>query len=1239
MASSRPTLESVLAARRTNPIALHRNQSHSAEFSTLPAAENESDVIESDVETDLAQDEPQGKPAARQYRSGSARWVVIPPSQQNPLDRRYSVEQTSNTATEKASCGGTTSDERPPSTDHAHMRLKEIIQRKVVPERLSRSSLLPSPTTSFFGATMAVASSNSLGLNEQEAGQQYEKMMERFQIRRLQHSVSSGSVEVSGGGGGSARSSKVTPRGMPPTSQGTHPRTTPRRSLTSASILAYQHKDVSRCASTGSENSRKSPLPPQAPGLVIKPRGSSTQKRRGAIGNAAAGGAGRFSLHWKMVSLKRKVRHTCQRCVEYLLTPLSPFSGVARVRGVVLLIAFLVHAIYFPMQIAFYPDEAHWLHSVDLATEFVFVLDFLLSFNTSFTNKRGVLVTSRKEIVWNYLKGWCLLDFLAAIPTELILAVGGGEAGRAEWSHILVDGIFRMQRLVHILRIFRMIWMVHVSRSGKSIWAWLLYSRYSHLLRIFWIVALIVLIAHYMACCWKLLDADPLARTHQSPMEQYAENFYAALQLLQGQGLATETIWQSIFASFAVLLGSIVLAIVFGNVAMLVSNFNANSTNYQRKMEAVFAIMSKLQLPAVLRERIHQYYEHLWREYESLDGEIVRFSKELTHNLELEVVLFKYMDLVMNVPFWQDCSPDFQKQIVLHLQVRVYLPDDFILRREEVGDEFHMINRGSCELSTGPDSFEQASAPLHPRAHGSDSTQATDASRYANSGYFSAGKPDLAVDAGAFGKRSRLKTERVSDSDTDPKKRASKYTRLLIRGQAFGEIALLMNYPRTANVRAVTYVEMCVLSRADFQTILTRYPEDRKHTISNILTVCMESNEARQVRCPLKEVVETVFADGDAASADQITARYAASIISSVVNPEHEDESMKFGIGMKLKQQLTQLKEQDEAREGKGDDFSHSATTAEAEVAPTSSTSTATAAPASATEEDPVVLVPPDLEARIHRIETTQSQTLLLLQEMRQAIDELKHVSPVLVQAPGQHEITAVAETQQPPAQMTAVHCPDMQSGQGEPSRHSMDKSKDAPKVGSRNCHSPLHRSSSAPRFRELSQDGAHASANEVDRFKVGAPDPEPKPERTRPAASQSPQKEPDKQQQPAGRFASPSRSVTLRDLNAMETKLAQSITTPTAPIVKRLIASSSVKLRRLSSKLERSESRASRSGSSITRMLLLQRMGALVSFSSSSSGSTTPPQSPTCYADQLFQPRSGGAVSNTFSDHMTEPE
>lgn len=377
------------------------------------------------------------------------------------------------------------------------------------------------------------------------------------------------------------------------------------------------------------------------------------------------------------------------------------------------------------------------------------------------------------------------------------------------------------------------------------------------------------------------------------------------------------------------IVGSIVLAVVFGHVAILVSNFNANTTSYQRKMEEVFAMTAKLQLPAPLRERIHEYYEHLWHEYECLDGEIVQFSKELSHTLGLEVVLFKYMEVVMHVPFWKDCTPDFQKQLMLRLDVRVYLPNDFIMREGEVDVEFYMVNRGHCEIGRDKNRFERV-------------TTSTITAGGPSNGGFSIGRSNSGM--GVRRRNGPTNGDQSSDGsrqsayELDAAQR--RYYRtggrggkghdvLISRGQAFGDMALLMNYQRAANVRAVTHVEMCVLSREDFQVVLARYPEDRRRVVVEMLASYMQSYELVKSRCPLLELVRKVYSPEAIAEAcaksgghpplipPVLSARQAAERIYTAMNVETNDGTLKFGVGVNIRDQLVDLRDKLQKKRGR----------------------------------------------------------------------------------------------------------------------------------------------------------------------------------------------------------------------------------------------------------------------------------------------------------------------------------
>jgi CRP-like cAMP-binding protein len=847
------------------------------------------------------------------------------------------------------------------------MKAAAILRDKITVNRMGvkRMALASgnTPASLFAAAVLAVSAassgdSNNDMLTEQDnelaGGEQYEQMMERFQLRRLQRTLSSHSnssidqSEVVTG----AKSARVTPApifgeeeesgevvqvGGPgqlaETAEDSGAQIVPSTNLSTA--LAPNTTLNKPATALQYDPATARPLPNLS---LERGRGPQTYRETNAMSqsevytarNFGSGVSGRCQARWNY-----RMRRMRRRLVQRLSTPISPYSRVFAIRSAIMLVACSVQIVYSPYQISFFSETggfADWTAGLEM----LFFVDFALSFNTSAIDKRGTLVTSRPEIAYRYIGSWGIPHLLASFPLSTTLSWATDEdSTQLRWLHfvhVLFDCSIRMQQVVQILQLYHRMGKLHVGRSSKSIWGWLLYSRFSHLMRLTWMIIAILLIAHYLACAWKLLQlpTSPIHVSDHAPLQEYTACFYGAMQLLEGQGLDTETLAQNVFSSIAVLLGSVVLAIIYGHVTMLVSNFNANATSYQRKMEVVFAIMDKMQLPGSLRERIHQYYQHLWREYESLDGEIVKFSKDLTHNLALEVSLFKYMELTMHVPFWRKCSPDFQKQLVLSLQVRVYLPDDFVMRRGEVSNEFYMINRGVCEIVRGKGSFEHCTTALRPRRPRSSGMErihppGTQWSTTRTSGRSTLRRnSDVAaavVDTNkrVFDTEMRHQINRSSHGTGmldetrqygEPVPETDTTTTRLGRGQAFGEAALLLNYPRTANARAVTYVEMCILDREAFQSILTRHPDDRKHVMEQMLTWLIGNNEFHHVTCPLRQLVRDVFGESEPGGANGITASRAADLLTAAIDPLVEaDSAVLFGTGLEKQLGSIQAKE------------------------------------------------------------------------------------------------------------------------------------------------------------------------------------------------------------------------------------------------------------------------------------------------------------------------------------------
>ena len=79
-------------------------------------------------------------------------------------------------------------------------------------------------------------------------------------------------------------------------------------------------------------------------------------------------------------------------------------------------------AITVPYNTTFKPRSTFtYLYFLDMLFESFFVCDMIINFRTTFIDpKNGKLVTSPLAIAKYYLKSWFLLDFLAALPFELL---------------------------------------------------------------------------------------------------------------------------------------------------------------------------------------------------------------------------------------------------------------------------------------------------------------------------------------------------------------------------------------------------------------------------------------------------------------------------------------------------------------------------------------------------------------------------------------------------------------------------------------------------------------------------------------------------------------------------------------------------------------------------------------------------------------------------------------------------
>lgn len=58
---------------------------------------------------------------------------------------------------------------------------------------------------------------------------------------------------------------------------------------------------------------------------------------------------------------------------------------------------------------------------VDLLVDIMFIIDILINFRTTYVSPTDEVVSHPSKIAVHYLRGWFLIDLVAAIPFDLLL--------------------------------------------------------------------------------------------------------------------------------------------------------------------------------------------------------------------------------------------------------------------------------------------------------------------------------------------------------------------------------------------------------------------------------------------------------------------------------------------------------------------------------------------------------------------------------------------------------------------------------------------------------------------------------------------------------------------------------------------------------------------------------------------------------------------------------------------------
>jgi len=347
------------------------------------------------------------------------------------------------------------------------------------------------------------------------------------------------------------------------------------------------------------------------------------------------------------------------------------------------------NAVFIPIDLAF--SETHFGSSMtyqlwvfDTIVDGLFACDIAASFRTQYADKHGDMVKDPKMLAKMYMAHWFWIDFLATIPFEtlgeLFVPSASSQAGAL--------GLLKTIRLFRLGRLLKKLDQLAAA----------------NFLRIAKLMTGYVLCVHWCACGWfflaKFEEDGSWLETHEvleASMEtQYGLCFnWALTTVLPGSGVVVpQNNRERAYSDVVMIMGALMNAFVFGNVAALIQSFDAIQGQYTKQVETIKAFSQHFDLDPKLRSRLLSYVDQSWS---ILGGfEVNRFVVTLPTGLRNDVYSHIYRQIISNEPMFEECNPGFVRMILARLAATICVEGECFIMEDDIAEEMFFLTKGSC---------------------------------------------------------------------------------------------------------------------------------------------------------------------------------------------------------------------------------------------------------------------------------------------------------------------------------------------------------------------------------------------------------------------------------------------------------------------------------------------------------------------------------------------------------------
>ena len=335
---------------------------------------------------------------------------------------------------------------------------------------------------------------------------------------------------------------------------------------------------------------------------------------------------------------------------------------------ILIVVSSTIAALRIPIQLGSQYSIGDNLFFIDWAVLLIFILDIPINFIRP-QSGIGRSILSKREQAVRYLKGWFILDVLAAFPFQLFFG----------------SPFFHLARLIKLARVAK---LMHHRRRRPF--------QHSTLFRLSSFFFWLALVTHWLSCGW--LELSAAAGVPEASSTYLCALYWCVTTLTTvGYGDITPlTDAQTIYTMFVMVLGVGMYGYVIGNVANLLANIDMARAHYLSNMERLSTFLKYRHIPVALQKQIYDYYAYLWEHRMGYDESSV--LSQLPAALQSEVSIVLKQDYIEKIPFLKGAYQELIRDMAFELRPVVFTPGTYVFRAGDIGRHLYFINHGQVEV-------------------------------------------------------------------------------------------------------------------------------------------------------------------------------------------------------------------------------------------------------------------------------------------------------------------------------------------------------------------------------------------------------------------------------------------------------------------------------------------------------------------------------------------------------------